>query len=1279
MNKQYQKTKEQIKTYGLPRFQQVVLTLLVEISLIFSAVALTTQSAYAAVTLNAADLAIVGYNSDSNSDDVALIALADISSGTVLFITDRGWDTNAGTFTVPVTSGETTITWTSPAISAGTIVNANSLPGTASGFFTELGFAGDQVLIYQTDDDTVDGTPTIIYAFNNQVSTSVPNTTGQWQSGVLSNETTESNLPAGTTEVISAGDAGNAFGLMGEVDNLVYTGSITATDKATWLSRIHTPGNWTTDNSTPQDIASGGTNLPTSVPVGNLDTTAPVLSLPADITTNNDAGLCGANVNYNVTATDDGGNATVSSDPASGSFFAVGDTAVAATATDPSGNSSQGGFNVTVSDTEPPTVVAHQDLEIVLDSNGEFTISLEFVQDNAFVSRSDNCGMNNNQLPQSGPGTYTCDHLGTHPGVLFSLDVNGNRTRSAITFNVTDPLGVCNSAPTITSSATASVPENQTSAIDVQATDDNDSEGVGLTFSLSGGADQTLFNIDTSAGVVSFIFPPNFESPVDADANNIYNIEVTVTDSGGLTAIQDIVVSVTDVVEDTTPPTANPVLDPSPNAAGWNNSDVTITWNWSDEGGSGINTDLCDTSNFVDLEGSTQRVSLCSDLANNQRRISVIVNLDKTAPKTIITANPPTTSTTGDASFEFIGSDAHSGVSGFECTLDNGVLAGTSPCTNPQSYTALANGTYTFTVSAIDLAGNVDPTPASYTWTVDVPLSCAPGTYIANPGDVSCTPASPGFFVATANATEQTACAVGTFSANPGAISCTPASPGSFVAEEGSATQIACSLGTFSANAGSTSCTVAEIAFYVDSEGAVASIACPVNTTTTSKGSTDISDCIPINAAPVLDAIGNQTVDEGQLLEFTVSASDSDIGDTLTFQLGNPPTGATLTNNGDGTATFSWTPDFTQAGNYIDVLFTVTDNGVPVKADMETITITVGDVNRPPQFDVLGSQNSDEGVELSFNVQATDPDGNTITLAVSNSPSGAVFTDNGNGNGTLTWTPDFGQAGNYTVMFTATDDGAPVQSDTLDVTITIGNVNQPPVLSMIGDRTVVEDELLEIILTGSDPDGDNLSYSVSNLPTGASFNDNGDGTATFSWIPDFGQAGSFPNVLFTLADNGVPIETVSETISIMVNPGELEPFASCGGFEVFKTAEGDFIAPGFDGEVIVGSNGHDSLIGTDNSDLILGRGGADDIFGKKGDDVICGGRGADFIKGQRGDDTLYGQRGQDELFGGRGGDKLFGGKGDDELFGNQGADTLNGGNGDDFCRGGRGRDTLTKC
>ncbi|NEZ56958.1 calcium-binding protein [Adonisia turfae] len=113
--------------------------------------------------------------------------------------------------------------------------------------------------------------------------------------------------------------------------------------------------------------------------------------------------------------------------------------------------------------------------------------------------------------------------------------------------------GGSNSAPTITSSATASVAENQTSAIDVETSDDNDSEGSGLTYSLTGGADQSLFSIDANSGVVTFTNAPDFEAPVDANGNNDYELQVTVTDSSGLTDTQDLVISVTDVAENAAP------------------------------------------------------------------------------------------------------------------------------------------------------------------------------------------------------------------------------------------------------------------------------------------------------------------------------------------------------------------------------------------------------------------------------------------------------------------------------------------------------------------------------------------------------------------------------------------------------------------------------------------------------------------------------------------------------------------------------------------------------
>jgi Bacterial Ig-like domain len=51
-----------------------------------------------------------------------------------------------------------------------------------------------------------------------------------------------------------------------------------------------------------------------------------------------------------------------------------------------------------------------------------------------------------------------------------------------------------------------------------------------------------------------------------------------------------------------------------------------------------------------------------------------------------------------------------------ECKLDGAAF---SACTSPQEYTGLSNGTHTFRVRAVDPFGNVDPTPAKTTWTVD--------------------------------------------------------------------------------------------------------------------------------------------------------------------------------------------------------------------------------------------------------------------------------------------------------------------------------------------------------------------------------------------------------------------------------------------------------------------------------------------------------------------------------------------------------------------------------
>jgi Ca2+-binding RTX toxin-like protein len=90
--------------------------------------------------------------------------------------------------------------------------------------------------------------------------------------------------------------------------------------------------------------------------------------------------------------------------------------------------------------------------------------------------------------------------------------------------------------------------------------------------------------------------------------------------------------------------------------------------------------------------------------------------IDTAPPDTMINSGPPNPSGSSSASFNFSGTDGGTGVASFQCKLDGGSFA---VCISPQSYSGLSNGSHTFQVRAIDGIGNADPTPASYTWTVD--------------------------------------------------------------------------------------------------------------------------------------------------------------------------------------------------------------------------------------------------------------------------------------------------------------------------------------------------------------------------------------------------------------------------------------------------------------------------------------------------------------------------------------------------------------------------------
>ncbi|MDO7875460.1 fibronectin type III domain-containing protein [Hymenobacter sp. ASUV-10] len=104
--------------------------------------------------------------------------------------------------------------------------------------------------------------------------------------------------------------------------------------------------------------------------------------------------------------------------------------------------------------------------------------------------------------------------------------------------------------------------------------------------------------------------------------------------------------------------------------------------------------------------------------------------LDQAAPNTTIDNGPAATTTSTSATFTFSGTDgAGSGVSSFQGSLDGAAFA---TVVSPLTFTGLSVGPHTFQVRAVDAAGNVDPTPATATWTITAPTP-APGISSLSP------------------------------------------------------------------------------------------------------------------------------------------------------------------------------------------------------------------------------------------------------------------------------------------------------------------------------------------------------------------------------------------------------------------------------------------------------------------------------------------------------------------------------------------------------------------
>lgn len=302
-----------------------------------------------------------------------------------------------------------------------------------------------------------------------------------------------------------------------------------------------------------------------------------------------------------------------------------------------------------------------------------------------------------------------------------------------------------------------------------------------------------------------------------------------------------------------------------------------------------------------------------------------------------------------------------------------------------------------------------------------------------------------------------------------------------------------------------------------------------------------------VNRPPVFEPLTVQAGSENMPLVFTVKVNDPDAEDAgkLSYLAENLPPGATLN---ERTGEFSWIPTFEQSGEYTVTIRVSDSYGASAS---ENVAIAIAHVNRPPVLPpVAGATFQENSPGRLVIPQGEDPDredAGKLSYIIDNLPAGAVFDPQSR---TLSWTPTFEQAGEYSLVAAVRDPGGLSASQVFK--IVVENVNRPPVFEGIGLQNGEENKPLQFSLRVIDPDKEDagkITYHSDNLPEGASLNS---ATGEFRWTPTFEQGGTY-SLRFRATDTAG--ETAATEVAITIAGVNRPPLIEAPGSRSVKEGE----------------------------------------------------------------------------------------------------------------------------
>ena len=646
-----------------------------------------------------------------------------------------------------------------------------------------------------------------------------------------------------------------------------------------------------------------------------------------------------------------------------------------------------------------------------------------------------------------------------------------------------------------------------------------------LSYAL-GGADAQHFSLDSSSGALALTQQPSLSTPQDADGNNRYDLQITVSDLGGNSTLFDLEVRVADDIG--SPPafaSASASVEFAENstsivytAAATDIDNETLTYSISGTDATlftiGASSGLLAFRSAPDYEqpadangdNSYSLNLIATDPVGNQGQQSLTVQVSNTndnAPvfnqssSTIDFTENDTSSIAlsasdvdGDTlSYSLAGTDALA----FNIDTSSGTIWFARAPDYDQPHDSNQDNVYEFVFSASD---------GAQTSSQNIAIS------ISNLNDEFPQVTSPAsltidFSAISLNAPVYT-------------LTATDLDPGDQV----SYVLGGADAGHFYLNAASGELSFGQqpsLSAPLDADGdnvydlQITALDSAMNSTLFDLAITVVDD---IGSPPAFSSASASVefAENGTGIVYTAQATDVD-GEVLVYSLGGADAALFTLNSSSGDLSFRNPPDYEQpqdvnSDNSYSLTFTATD---PVgNQGQQSLAVQVGNVNdNAPLFNLSAStiaflENNTSALDLG----ASDADGDALSYYLSGADAGAFNLDSGAGTVGFKSTPDYeqphdGNRDNAYDIELSVSDGAYTASQSFSIAVGNANDNAPIFNISVSTLTIAENDTSIIDASASDADGDALAYSLSGSDAGAFSIDEGSGALAFLLAPDY--------------------------------------------------------------------------------------------------------------------------------------------------------------------------------